>query len=230
MPEAAHRIASNPLPPGVRKSGSVGLGAGVGIAVVDKTGKTLSPGVSGEIVLRGPSLMRGYEDNPEANESAFVQGSFRTGDQGFLDEDGYLFIDGRLKEMINRGGEKVWPREVDDILMEHPAVSQALTFALPHPTLGESVAAAVVLSENSSVTERDLQEFAERRLAEFKVPERIVFLDSIPRGGTGKLQRIGLAEKLGIGGEVRSDPDSDVPLVQHVAPRDILEEQLAEIW
>jgi acyl-CoA synthetase (AMP-forming)/AMP-acid ligase II len=199
MTEATHQMASNPLPPGARKPGSVGLPAGPEIAIMDEGGKLLPRGATGEIVIRGPSVTPGYEANPEANAQAFADGWFRTGDQGAMDEDGYLSITGRLKEIINRGGEKVSPREVDEVLMDHAAVAQVVTFAMPHDKLGEEVAAAVVLREGRSASEAELREFARRHLAEFKVPRKILFLDEIPKGATGKLQRIGLAQKLGLG-------------------------------
>jgi acyl-CoA synthetase (AMP-forming)/AMP-acid ligase II len=198
MTEAAHQMAANPLPPGRRKPGSVGRGAGVDIAVMDESGRFLGRGERGEVVVRGPNIMRGYENNPEANARAFTDGWFRTSDEGYLDEDGYLFLTGRLKELINRGGEKVSPREVDEVLLRHPAVAQALAFALPHERLGEEVAAAVVLREGASASEGELRDYAAARLAPFKVPRRIVILDEIPKGPTGKPQRIGLAEKLGL--------------------------------
>ena len=150
------------------------------------------------MVTRGPNVTPGYENNPKANEAGFAFGWFHTGDQGFMDEDGYLKITGRLKEIINRGGEKIAPMEVDEVLMEHAAVAQVVTFAMPHDKLGEEVAAAVVLREGRTVTERELQDFANGRLAAFKVPKRIVILEEIPKGATGKLQRIGLAQKLGL--------------------------------
>jgi acyl-CoA synthetase (AMP-forming)/AMP-acid ligase II len=140
----------------------------------------------------------GYASNPKANAEAFANGWFRTGDQGVMDADGYLSLTGRLKEIINRGGEKIAPREVDDVLMEHPAVAQVVTFAMPHKNLGEEVAAAVVLREGQSVTEQELRRFAAVHLAAFKVPHKIVFLPEIPKGATGKLQRIGLAARLGL--------------------------------
>ncbi|MCA3227425.1 MAG: AMP-binding protein, partial [Burkholderiales bacterium] len=130
---------------------------------------------------------------------AFTNGWFRTGDQGTLDADGYLSITGRLKEIINRGGEKISPREVDEVLMDHPAVAQVVTFAIPHDKLGEDIGAAVVLKEGRQATERELREFVQSRLADFKVPRRILLLEEIPKGATGKLQRIGLAAKLGLG-------------------------------
>jgi len=166
--------------------------------VMAPDGKLLGAGQEGEVVTRGPNVTAGYENNPAANAAGFAYGWFHTGDQGFVDDDGYLKITGRLKEMINRGGEKVAPVEVDEVLMDHPAVHQALTFAMPHDKLGEEVAAAIVLRDGATVSERELQDFANARLAAFKVPRRIVFLPEIPKGATGKLQRIGLAEKLGL--------------------------------
>jgi oxalate---CoA ligase len=198
MTEASHQMASNPLPPRERKPGSVGVAAGPEIAVMDEHGTLLPSGSVGEVVIRGPNVTRGYTANPDANAKAFTNGWFRTGDQGVLDEDGYLRLTGRLKELINRGGEKISPIEVDEVLMDHPAVQQVVTFAMPHDALGEDVAAAVVLREGQSVTERALRDFASERLADFKLPRRIVFLDEIPKGATGKLQRIGLAAKLGL--------------------------------
>ena len=199
MTEAAHQMASNPLPPAQRKPGSVGLAAGPEVEIIGESGDLLGPdGGIGEIVIKGANVTKGYDSNPQANSDAFKKGWFRTGDQGFLDEDGYLTITGRLKEIINRGGEKISPREVDDVMMDHPAVSQVVTFACPHEKLGEEVAAAVVLKEGTEVTERELRTFVGERLASFKVPSKLVFLEEIPKGQTGKLQRIGLAEKLGI--------------------------------
>ncbi|MEX2453144.1 MAG: acyl--CoA ligase [Rhodospirillaceae bacterium] len=199
MTEAAHQMACNPLPPAARKPGSVGIAAGPEVAIMDEAGPALLPvGGIGEIVIRGPNVTLGYENNPDANASAFTDGWFRTGDQGTMDADGYISITGRLKEIINRGGEKISPREVDEVLMDHPAVAQAVTFAMPHDKLGEEVAAAVVLRENQTAEEKDLREFVAKHLADFKVPRKVVILDEIPKGATGKLQRIGLAEKLGL--------------------------------
>jgi acyl-CoA synthetase (AMP-forming)/AMP-acid ligase II len=198
MTEATHQMASNPLPPATRKPGSVGLAAGPEIAIMDEQGALLPPGGVGEIVIRGPNVTAGYERNDKANAEAFVNGWFRTGDQGTLDADGYLSLTGRLKEIINRGGEKISPREVDEILMDHPAVAQVVCFGLPHPKLGEEVAAVVVPREGMAPTERELQEFVATRAADFKVPKKILFMDEIPKGATGKLQRIGLAAKLGL--------------------------------
>jgi acyl-CoA synthetase (AMP-forming)/AMP-acid ligase II len=199
MTEASHQMTSNPLPPRARKPGSVGVAAGPQVATMGEDGAILPPGELGEIVIRGPNVTKGYEANPDANAKAFTDGWFRTGDQGVIDHEGYLRITGRLKELINRGGEKVSPLEVDEVLMDHPAVQQVVTFAVPHEKLGEEVAAAVVLRENASLTEHELRDFARARLADFKVPRRLVFLAEIPKGATGKLQRIGLADKLGLG-------------------------------
>ena len=199
MTEAAHQMACNPLPPAPRKPGTVGIAAGPEVAIMDLDGKLLARGETGEIVIRGPNVTPGYEANPTANAEAFTHGWFRTGDQGVMDGEGYLSITGRLKEIINRGGEKISPREVDEVLLDHDAVGQVVTFAMPHPKLGEDVAAAVVLREGASCTEAELRDFARQRLAEFKVPRKILFLAEIPKGATGKLQRIGLAEKLGLG-------------------------------
>ena len=200
MTEAAHQMASNPLPPRPHRPGCVGLAAGPEIAVVGPDGEPLAAGETGEIVIRGDNVMAGYENNPTANAEAFTrQGWFRTGDQGSLSPEGYLTITGRLKEIINRGGEKISPREVDEILMDHPAVAQCVTFAVPHDKLGEEVAAAIVLREGSDASEAEIRAFAASRLAGFKVPAKVLLLDEIPKGATGKLQRIGLARKLGLG-------------------------------
>ncbi|WP_374384258.1 acyl--CoA ligase [Dongia sp.] len=198
MTEAAHQMASNPLPPAARKPGSVGIAAGPEVAIMDESGRLLKSGEVGEIVIKGANVTLGYANNPKANAEAFRDGWFRTGDQGIMDAEGYVSLTGRLKEIINRGGEKISPREVDDVIMEHPAVAQIVTFAMPHDKLGEVVAAAVVLKEGATASERDLRDFAAKRLADFKVPQKIVFLPEIPKGATGKLQRIGLAQKLGL--------------------------------
>lgn len=199
MTEAAHQMASNPLPPGERRPGSVGIAAGPDIRIVDAQGDGLPLGTPGEIVIAGPNVMTGYASNPSANAEAFTpDGWFRTGDQGVMDEAGYLTITGRLKEIINRGGEKISPREVDEVLLDHPAVAQCVTFAVRHAKLGEDVAAAVVLASDADTDASVLKAFVAGRLADFKVPRTIVILDEIPKGATGKVQRIGLAAKLGL--------------------------------
>ncbi len=198
MTEASHQMASNPLPPRPHHAGSVGLAAGPEIAIMDDTGAMRAAGEVGEVVIRGRNVTAGYENNPDANANAFTNGWFRTGDQGCLDAAGYLRLTGRLKEIINRGGEKVAPLEVDTVLMDHPAVQQVVTFGMPHSKLGEEVAAAVVLRDGHALDEHKLRDFAAERLAPFKVPRRIVFVEEIPKGPTGKLQRIGLAKTLGL--------------------------------
>ncbi|MGI9329584.1 MAG: acyl--CoA ligase [Gammaproteobacteria bacterium] len=198
MTEAAHQMASNPLPPLARKPGSVGLAAGPEVSIMNNDGQLLKPGEIGEIVIRGPNVTVGYQGNPQANEKAFTNGWFRTGDQGVMDEEGYLRLTDRLKEIINRGGEKISPREVDEALMQHPAVDQVVTFAIPHPKLGEDIAAAIVLREDASADAGEIRAFLSERLADMKVPRKIFLLDEIPKGATGKMQRIGLAEKLGL--------------------------------
>jgi acyl-CoA synthetase (AMP-forming)/AMP-acid ligase II len=201
MTEATHQMASNPLPPSKQKPGSVGLEAGPKIRIAHELENHLIDG-TGEVVISGPNITPGYENNVDANKNSFFEFEdkrwFRTGDQGAFDADGYLTLTGRLKEIINRGGEKISPLEVDEVLMDHPGIVQVVTFAVPHKKLGEDVAAAVVLEENSGLTESDLRAFAAERMVDFKVPKKIVILSEIPKGATGKLQRIGLAEKLGL--------------------------------
>ncbi|WP_419909520.1 acyl--CoA ligase [Hoeflea sp.] len=205
MTEAAHQMASNPLPPRAQKPGFVGVEAGPLIRIADENDDRLTEG-TGEVVISGPNVTPGYENNDEANAGSFFSAEgrrwFRTGDNGSFDEDGYLRLTGRLKEIINRGGEKISPLEVDGVLMDHPAVAQVATFALPHPKLGEDVAAAVVLRAGEEANERSIRDFAAKRMADFKVPRKVIILDEIPKGATGKLQRIGLAQKLGL-----ADPD-----------------------
>ena len=156
---------------------------------MNEQGDLLPPGQMGEIVIRGANVTPGYEKNPAANAEAFNNGWFRTGDQGIMSAEGYITITGRLKEIINRGGEKISPREVDEVLMDHPAILQVVTFAFPHDRLGEDVAAAIVLRDGASLTEKEVREFAARRLADFKVPRKVRFVAEIPKGATGKLQR-----------------------------------------
>jgi acyl-CoA synthetase (AMP-forming)/AMP-acid ligase II len=187
MTEAAHQMTSNPLPPGHRHPGSVGQGTGVRVSIMDADGRHLPPGERGEVVIKGPNVVKGYENNPEANATSFVDGWFRTGDQGFLDEDGYLRLVARIKELIIRGGEKISPREIDEVLLTHPAVAEAVCFGVPHKTWGEEVAAAVVLRD--AVTKADLLAFCREHLAEFRRPKHIYITDAIPRTATGKIQR-----------------------------------------
>ncbi len=194
MTEATHQMTSNPVPPRPHKAGTVGIGFGVDVGIMDDDGNLLPQGELGEVVVKGPNVIDGYENNPQANATAFVNGWFRTGDQGRFDEDGYLTLTGRLKELINRGGEKISPLEIDDVLLRHAAVAEAVAFAVPHPTLGEEVHAAVVLKGDA--TERELRTYCAERLAEFKVPRRFHMLEAIPRGATGKLQRINMAKLL----------------------------------
>jgi acyl-CoA synthetase (AMP-forming)/AMP-acid ligase II len=192
MTEASHQMASNPLPPAERRPGTVGVETGIHIAVMDERGRTLSAGERGEVVIQGPTVLDAYANNAEANAESFTDGWFRTGDQGFLDADGYLSLVGRLKEMINRGGEKIAPREVDDVLLQHPAVAEAVAFGSPHPSWGEEVAAAVVLK--APATEKELVAFARERLADHKVPKKLYLVEQIPRTATGKIQRRAVAE------------------------------------
>ncbi len=198
MTEAAHQMAANPLPPRPRKPGAVGIAAGPEIAIMDDDNTILPQGAVGEVVIRGPNVTLGYDSNPAANAKAFTDGWFRTGDQGRLDEEGYLFLTGRLKEQINRGGEKISPLEIDVVLLDHPAIAQACTFGIPHDKLGEEVGAVVVLRPETAATEAEIRDFASQRLAAFKVPRRVLVMDDIPKGATGKVQRIGLAAKLGL--------------------------------
>ncbi|MEM7709250.1 MAG: acyl--CoA ligase [Pseudomonadota bacterium] len=209
MTEAAHQMCSNPIEPGTQKPGAVGLAAGPEVRIAHEAEPSLlADDAVGEVVISGPNVTPGYESNPTANAANFFDADgkrwFRTGDQGAFDGDGFLTLTGRLKEIINRGGEKISPLEVDGILSDHPDVAQALTFALPHPKLGDEIAAAIVLREGAAVTDREIRDFAAERLADFKVPRKVIILDEIPKGATGKLQRIGLAEKLGLVDEAAS--------------------------
>ncbi|WP_439154796.1 acyl--CoA ligase [Yoonia sp.] len=201
MTEAAHQMACNPLASGTQKPGAVGIPAGPEMRIAHETENKLVQG-TGEVVISGPNVTPGYEGNPEANAKNFFEADgkrwFRTGDQGAFDDEGYLHLTGRLKEIINRGGEKISPLEVDGVLLDHPDVAQVVTFALPHPKLGEDVAAAIVLKEGATATEKDIRAFAAEHMADFKVPRKVIIMDEIPKGATGKMQRIGLAEKLGL--------------------------------
>jgi acyl-CoA synthetase (AMP-forming)/AMP-acid ligase II len=194
MTEAAHQMASNPLPPGARKPGSVGRGTAVSIAILNKAGDLLPVGSKGEVSIKGPNVFGGYEGNAEANATSFSSGWFRTGDEGYLDNEGYLTLVGRIKEMINRGGEKISPREIDEALLNHPAVAEAVCFGVADRVYGEEVAAAVVLS--GSATEAELIAHCRSSLADFKCPKVIYIVDAIPRTATGKIQRRNVASEI----------------------------------
>ncbi len=196
MTEAAHQMTSNPLPPRHRKPGSVGVGTGLRVRIMDKHGNSLENNQRGEIAIQGANVFRGYENNPEANARAFVNGWFRTGDQGYLDQDCYLHLTGRIKDIIIRGGENIAPHEVDEILLRHPAVAAAVTFGCAHPTLGEEVAAAVVLHEPHGATESALIKHCREMLAEYKCPKKIYLVKSIPTTATGKIRRRAVASAL----------------------------------
>ena len=198
MTEATHQMTSNPLPPQIQKAGFVGLPAGPEVCIMDSKGTQLQQGNEGEVCIKGDNVTPGYDKNPEANSQGFINGWFRTGDQGVFDEDGYLKITGRLKEIINRGGEKISPLEIDNVFMEHPAIQQVVSFAVEDRTYGEEIGIAVVLSEGEQLSEGELKTFARERLAKFKIPKHVCFLEEIPKGATGKMQRIGLAKKLGL--------------------------------
>ncbi|HEY2495898.1 MAG TPA: acyl--CoA ligase [Candidatus Angelobacter sp.] len=191
MTEASHQMCSNPPPPRDRKAASVGPGTGVRIGIMDENGNLLPSGESGEVVIQGLNVIEGYENNPEANAKSFTNGWFRTGDQGTIDADGYLHLTARIKELINRGGEKIAPLEIDEVLMTHPAVSEAVAFGMPHPTWGEEVAVAIVLKEPA--TETALLEHCKMRLADFKLPKKFLIVEKIPRTATGKIQRRAVA-------------------------------------
>jgi acyl-CoA synthetase (AMP-forming)/AMP-acid ligase II len=195
MTEAAHQVASNPLPPLPHKPASVGFGTGVEIAIIDGTGKRLAANAAGEVVVRGPSVMNGYRDNPEANTAAFIDGWFRTGDIGVLDSDGYLSLTGRIKEMINQGGEKISPEEIEAVLLEHPAVAEAAAFGVADAKYGEEVWAAVVLKGDADADA--LKAFCRARLADFKVPKQIRIVSALPKNATGKIERRDLSARFG---------------------------------
>ena len=196
MTEASHQMTSNPLPPQHRKAGSVGVGIGLRISIMDKEGRHLGMNERGEIAIQGANVFRGYENNPEANARAFVEGWFRTGDQGYLDSDCYLHLTGRIKDIIIRGGENIAPHEVDEVLLRHPAVAAAVTFGCAHPTLGEEVAAAVVLHEKHGASENELIHHCNEFLADYKCPAKIYLVDAIPTTATGKIRRRAVASAL----------------------------------
>ena len=196
MTEASHQMTSNPLPPRHRKAGSVGVGAGLRVRIVDKQGNDVGNDRRGEVAIMGASVFRGYAGNPEANDRAFTNGWFRTGDEGWLDGDCYLHLSGRIKDIIIRGGENIAPHEVDEILLKHPAVAAAVTFGFAHPTLGEEVAAAIVLHEPHGASEATLIKHCRGHLAEFKCPKKIYLVKSIPTTATGKIRRRAVATAL----------------------------------
>jgi acyl-CoA synthetase (AMP-forming)/AMP-acid ligase II/thioesterase domain-containing protein len=229
MTEASQQVSVNPRPPKIRKPGSAGLTGRIPVAVMNELGNLLPTGEIGEIVVRGPTVTRGYANNPEANRESFVNGWFRTGDQGMVDADGYLFITGRLKEMINRGGQKISPAEIDEVLRTHPAVAQAVAFAVPDHRLGEEIAAAIVLRPGHVASEIEIRNHVAQLIADYKVPHRIVFLDELPKGPSGKLQRIGLAAQLGLDNLDGAAKFASRPS-EYVAPRTTTERTLADIW
>lgn len=222
-------VTSESLPPCRRVPNSLGCSLGPEIGIMDPSGDLLPAGAQGEIVVRGANVFSGYLDNPQATRAAFRDGWYMTGDLGRLDEDGNLFVTGRLKEMINRGGEKVAPDEVDAAVASHPAVLEAVAFAVPHPTLGEDVACAVVLREGNGaqVSARELRRFAATQLAPFKVPHRIYFVDQIPRGELGKPQRGLLADRLQ---NQTGVPPSPAEVNQQIFTTGRIFEGLHEIW
>lgn len=195
MTEASHQIASNPLPEkGPRKPGSVGQGQSVRIAILDPELNRLPPGREGEICIQGENVTRGYWNNPQATAEAFAGGWFHTGDQGYLDAEGYLTLTGRLKEIINRGGEKISPSRVDEVLLSHPGVAEAVTFGVPDPKYGEEVNAAIVLKPAFAVTAEELSAHCLSELSAFAVPKRYFFVEGLPKTGSGKIQRRKVAE------------------------------------
>ncbi len=198
MTEATHQMTSNPLPPKIQKPGLVGIPAGPDVCIMDDNDKILNQGEIGEVCIKGNNVTLGYEKNPEANKKSFSNGWFRTGDQGYFDQDGYLKISGRLKEIINKGGEKISPLEVDNILMDHPLIEQAVCFGYEDKMLGEEIAAAIIVKEGQNFSEIDVKNYAEEKLAKFKIPKKIFFVNEIPKGATGKLQRNILAKNFGL--------------------------------
>ena len=198
MTEATHQMTSNPLPPKKQKPGFVGIPAGPEVCIMDEKDKILDQGETGEVCIKGDNVTLGYDNNPEANKNSFTNGWFRTGDQGYFDQNGYLKISGRLKEIINKGGEKISPLEVDNVLMDHPLIEQAVCFGYEDKLLGEDIAAAIIVKEGKNCSETDVKTYAQEKLAKFKIPKKIFFVNEIPKGATGKLQRNVLAKNFGL--------------------------------
>ena len=198
MTEASHQIASNPLPPRVRKNGTVGIGTGPLVEIMDKEGNILEKNKVGEIVIKGETVIKQYANNEKATLSSFKNGWFKTGDLGFIDADGYIKVTGRIKEIINKGGEKISPKEIDDILQEMSEIEQVVCFPFSSDRYGEEIGCAIVLKENINISEKEITEYASKHIAKFKIPSKFIFLDEIPKGPTGKLQRIGLSKILGL--------------------------------
>lgn len=197
MTEASHQMTSNPLPPAQRKPGSVGLGQGVEVKILTEQGEEVPQGSEGEICIVGENVTKGYLNNPEANASSYHKnGFFRTGDQGKKDEDGYIIITGRIKELINKGGEKISPIELDNVLTRHPKISEAVSFAIPDEVYGQDIAVAVVLKKDEQLTANELKDWMEERSAKFKVPKKVYFTDIMPKTATGKIQRRIVAETM----------------------------------
>ncbi len=219
MTEAGPLISSTRLPPSIRKPGSVGASCGPEIRIVRHDGSTCPVSESGEIVVRGPNVFSGYENDPLANAAQFRNDWFHTGDTGYLDADGDLFLTGRIKQLINRGGEKVNPQEIEDAILTHPAIAEAAVYPLKHRTLGEDVAAAIVLRGPADISE--IRAFLSSRLAHFKIPQGISILDGLPRNRIGKVNKIALAA-------------SHEEIVKHnltfTPPRNKLEAYLANLW
>jgi acyl-CoA synthetase (AMP-forming)/AMP-acid ligase II/aryl carrier-like protein len=226
MTEASHQITCNPLPPGRRKAGSVGLPTGTTVRIVGEGDRLVTQGEHGEVCVMGPNVFSGYADGGDANRTSFIDGFFRTGDEGYLDHDGYLFLTGRLKEMINRGGEKIAPAEIDMALLEHRSVAQAVCFAVPHPTLGEDIAAAVVPTAGAEIDEAVLQNFVADRLAPHKIPQRIFVTATLPRGPTGKVLR---REVAGLLAEIGCAAPSSTNALKSASTGDWAE-QLKSVW
>ncbi|KAK8056877.1 hypothetical protein PG993_002104, partial [Apiospora rasikravindrae] len=191
MTEASHQMTSNPLPPAQRKPGTVGLGQGVEVKILNDVGDEVSQGGEGEICIRGANVTKGYLNNPDANASSFhsPSGFFRTGDQGRLDEDGYVVITGRIKELINKGGEKISPIELDNVLTRHPAISEAVSFAIPDELYGQEIGVAVVLKTGEKLEDAALRTWMAEKVAKFKIPKKIYFTSVMPKTATGKIQR-----------------------------------------